>query len=86
MVRTDLLEQSAVQGKIPKAGILIEVQEAFLQCAKALKRSRLWSDDYRVPHGKLPSLGQMLVDQTNTEMTVEQLDQLIDTAYRERLY
>jgi PPOX class probable FMN-dependent enzyme len=86
VVQSSRFDQSAVNGKVPQAGILIEVREAFLQCAKALKRSRLWSDDYRVPRGKLPTLGKMLVDQTDTKLSVEQLDQLIDEAYRERLY
>lgn len=86
VVGSNLLEECAVNGKTPNAGVLVEVKEAFLQCAKALRRSKLWSDDYRVPHGKLPTLGQMLVDQTNTQMTVDQLDKLIDEAYRERMY
>lgn len=86
VVKSNLLEDSAVNGKSPNAGILVKVQEAFLQCAKALKRSKLWSDDYRISRGKLPSLGQMLADQTDTEMTVDRLDELIDEAYRERLY
>jgi PPOX class probable FMN-dependent enzyme len=86
VVKSDLFAQSAVNGKTPKAGILIEVREAFLQCAKALVRSKLWSGEYRVPHGKIPTLGQMLVDQTSTKLTVAELDKIIDEAYRERLY
>ncbi len=37
-----LLEPLAVRGKVPRSGILVAVDEAFLHCAKALIRSKLW--------------------------------------------
>jgi len=86
VVQSGMLENCTVNGKTPKAGILVEVHEAFLQCAKALKRSKLWSNDYHVPRGKLPTLGAMLVDQTDTRMPVNELDDLINDAYKNRLY
>ena len=42
-----LLANCTVQGKAPKAGIVITIEEVFLHCAKALKRSKLWQDDYK---------------------------------------
>ena len=44
IVRDEALAQAAVvNGKEPKVGIRVEVEEAFLHCAKAFKRSRLWT-------------------------------------------
>lgn len=86
VLRSELLEECAVGGKTPRSGILIEVREAFLQCAKALKRSRLWSDDYRLASDQMPTLGKMLVDQLCLTTPVSELDAIIDTAYREKLY
>ena len=37
-----LLAASAVQNRAPKIGILIQVQEAFIHCAKSLNRAGLW--------------------------------------------
>ena len=37
-----LLADSAVQGRAPKIGVLVEVQEAYLHCAKAINRAGLW--------------------------------------------
>ena len=37
-----LLAPSAVQGRAPKVGLLIEVREAYLHCAKAINRAALW--------------------------------------------
>ena len=41
----DLLERMAVQGKPPLLAIGVTVEECFLQCAKALKRSHLWQPE-----------------------------------------
>src|SRR5437660_10925866 len=38
----ELLAASAVEGKAPKLGILVTVEEAYTQCPKALIRSDLW--------------------------------------------
>lgn len=86
VLRSELLDESTVGGKTPRSGILVEVREAFLQCAKALKRSKLWSDDYRLTHEQMPTLGKMLADQLCLTTPVNELDALIDKAYREKLY
>ena len=80
------LETCAINGQIPTAGILVEVQKACLQCGKALKRSALWEDTYRVKRSDLASFGTMLADQTETGLSPEELDCSINEAYVERLY
>ena len=80
------LEGCALGGTIPATGILVTVHKACLQCGKALKRSALWEDNYRVDRSDLPSFGTMLADQTDTGKTAEELDCSIEDAYNERLY
>ena len=59
----NLLEPLSVKGRAPRSGLVIEVEEVFLQCTKALVRSRLWADESRVDRkAVLPSFGQMLAD------------------------
>lgn len=86
VVQSELLTQCAVNGRTPKSGLLIEVREAFLQCAKALIRSKLWSGEYRVEQGCIPTLGKMLVDQIGLTMPVAELEAAIEKAYCEKLY
>lgn len=86
VLRSELLDESTVGGKTPRSGLLVEVREAFLQCAKALKRSKLWADDYRLTREQMPTLGKMLADQLCLATPVSELDALIDKAYREKLY
>lgn len=82
-----LLASMAVGGKVPKLAIVVTVREAFLHCAKALKRARLWGDDYRLSRTQLPSLGRMIIDQAKPAgLTVEEADARIDAEYRNNLY
>jgi PPOX class probable FMN-dependent enzyme len=83
----DVLDSMSVQGKRPVVGIGIEVEECYLQCAKALIRSRLWDSlaDRSAP--SLPCFAEILIDQAKvTGETVESLQQQIDESYAKRLY
>jgi uncharacterized protein len=60
----DLLKHCSVNGKVPKVGILISIEEVFMHCAKALKRSKLWGEDYRQDRTQLPSIARIILDQT----------------------
>jgi PPOX class probable FMN-dependent enzyme len=57
-----LLAGSAVQGRAPKIGVLVEVKEAYLHCAKAINRAGLWDAARHIDRNALPSYGAMLVD------------------------
>ena len=50
--------------RAPKLVIKLTVQAAYLHCAKAFMRSRLWSPETRVARSALPTIGQMIGDQT----------------------
>src|SRR5579863_3103882 len=83
----ELLATAAVNGREPRLVILVAVREAFLHCGKALKRARLWHDDYRVERKSFPSLGRMIVEQTKPgDVTVEQAEAYIENNYVTGLY
>ena len=75
-----------VGGKHPRAVLVVDVKEAYLHCGKALIRSKLWKDDYKVERTALPSYAQMLKDQISTPDTAQQLEDKIGQAYRDGLY
>ena len=60
-----LLEPASIQGRAPKSGIEVTISEVFLHCAKALKRSHLWDPTQREDRAALPSLAQMVLEQTS---------------------
>ena len=60
----DLLASMEEFGKSPRAALNITVREAYFHCGKALMRSKLWSSDVKVERAVLPSIGQIIYDQT----------------------
>jgi len=81
-----LLERWTVNGKHPRSAMRVTVREAYLHCAKALMRAKLWEDDYRIERKELPTYAQMLKDQGVTTQSVDELQAAIDESYRTRLY
>ncbi len=80
------LEPLAINGRAPRSGLLIEVEEVFLQCTKALVRSRLWADESRVDReSALASFGQMLADHTGRS-DGEAIDRRLRETLTESLY
>lgn len=80
------LAEFAVEGKPPASAILVDVREAYLHCAKALKRSKLWEDDYRVDRGTMPTLGRMVSEQIGGVINPEDADAGVERSYRERMW
>ena len=57
--------------RAPKVVLRMTVQEAFLHCAKAFMRSRLWRPEAMVERQRLPSMNQMIHDQLGLEVPPE---------------
>jgi len=54
-----LLESMQVEGKAPVTAIVVELDRLFFQCARALKRSKLWDLSSQLDPKTLPSAGQL---------------------------
>ncbi|HEX9952514.1 MAG TPA: pyridoxamine 5'-phosphate oxidase family protein [Rubricoccaceae bacterium] len=57
--------------RTPRVVLEVTVEEAYLHCAKALMRSRLWSSEGRGERSGLPTMGEMLHDQIGGTGPVE---------------
>jgi len=56
----NLLESFVVEGKSPRSVVVIQVESAYFQCARALVRSDLWNPDKHRDLDSLPTSGQIL--------------------------
>ena len=84
---SDILTEFEVRGKVPKTGIMVTVEEVLFQCSKALIRSRLWEDDYRVERkSAMPPLGNMIKDQIGSQESAEELEGYVQKSIKERMY
>lgn len=61
----------------PKTCVVIHVEEAFLHCAKALIRSKLWSTETQLERSRFPSMGEMLKDQLKDSGPAESTSAMI---------
>ncbi len=89
----EILARAAVAGRSPKIAVVVTVDQAFLQCSKALIRARLWQEDAKVDRKVLPTLGQMIADVIDRKAgarsdpgTVRDYDADIDQNIKEELY
>ena len=63
-VDPQLLGRFAVDHKLPRSVTVIDVEEAFFHCARALIRSSLWDPARHIDRSELPSMGTILAAHT----------------------
>ncbi|MGO4183936.1 pyridoxamine 5'-phosphate oxidase family protein [Paenibacillus sp. MCAF9] len=83
----ELLAIMAVNEKIPLLGIVVAVEECFLHCAKAFRRSKLWESHSWLPKNELPSPSKIIASHVNLEgVTSELVAARLEQGYTKRLY
>jgi PPOX class probable FMN-dependent enzyme len=81
----ELLDRLAGEGKAPTVAIGVEVQEAFLHCAKAFRRSGLWRPGDWPDTAGLASAAQIWRDHMALDMTTEDVQDFVDDDYANNL-
>lgn len=86
----EILARLEVQGKRPKVAIGVEVEESFLHCAKAFKRSGLWDRERWPDVAGLPSMAKMLWEQIDARpasvCSAEEYERDMEDRLRKGLY
>lgn len=70
----ELLAPSAVEGKAPRLGILVSIEEAYTQCPKALIRSDLWNPERHIDRSELPSSGEIMRSVSDPGLDADRYD------------
>lgn len=60
-----MLEPAAVQGKTPKIGMVLQVDEYRFQHSPALVEAGLWSKETHLSERDIPSFSKMLAEHMN---------------------
>ena len=74
---SEFIQRFEGERQLPKLVIEIEVQEAYLHCAKALMRSKLWSADAQIARSELPTLNQIIHAQMGLSAAPESQDDML---------
>jgi PPOX class probable FMN-dependent enzyme len=79
-----LLEGSAVEGKVPRLGILVDVEQAYTHCSKALLRSDFWNPARFVDRAALPTNGEIHKELAGGDFDAEGYDEARAGRYARR--
>jgi PPOX class probable FMN-dependent enzyme len=83
----EVLRACDVPGRTADLAVGVAVEKAFLHCAKALIRSKLWEPASWPARESLPSAARILYDHVQMESTsVEAVDDLLEDNYRRELW
>ena len=76
-VDEEKLQLFASEKRAPKVVIEVTVEEAYLHCAKAFMRSKLWADESRRERSVLPTMGQMIHEQIGRSGSPERQEEML---------
>ena len=86
----DLLRDMAVNGRVPTLAIAINVKEAFLHCAKALRRAKLWKSESLQARSEMRSMIGMIMEQSSGSPpepeTLEAAETSLEDEYNRTMY
>jgi PPOX class probable FMN-dependent enzyme len=80
-----LLAPCAVEGKVPRLGILVDIEEAYTQCSKAFIRSHFWDVSRHTDPACMPTGGQVLRAIHGEDFDAEQYDAERAQRYAQRV-
>jgi PPOX class probable FMN-dependent enzyme len=80
-----LLAPSTVEGKAPRLGVLVDIDEAYTQCSKALLRSHFWDPQRFVAPASMPTGGQVHRAIQGEQFDADGYDRERAQRYRERV-
>ena len=72
----ELLASFKVEGKAPRSVMVMNVEEIYFQCARAIVRSDLWNPDKRVDPKMLPTPGQILAEMSENKVGGAEYDRI----------
>jgi PPOX class probable FMN-dependent enzyme len=82
----ELCDRFAIDGKPARVVVVVTVQEAYIHCAKALRRSALWSPESWLDRSGLPSAACIVKDHANLEADVTDIERARERNLRTTLW
>jgi PPOX class probable FMN-dependent enzyme len=83
----EILSRMKARDKQPILGIGVEVEECFIHCAKAFKRSGVWDVNSWLQANSLPFIPAIISAHVNSkEYSVEMIEKGLQESYEKRLY
>ena len=81
-----VLDAVTGDGKRPGMAIGIDVEECYIHCAKAFRRSKLWDPESWPERSERPSAGRALRDHIGLDASPEAIEADLEAGYRATLW
>lgn len=78
----EVLEKSAIDGRVPRIALGIDVDECFLHCAKALRRGGLWDPSSWPAREERPSPGAIFKAHVGIDAPAEAIEADLEEGYK----
>lgn len=83
----ELLERCAIKGRVPPVGLLIQVDEAYGHCSKAIRRAGIWDENTHIDRREAPSLADLMsAHKDYAEDILEDMDFRIERDIKTNMY
>ena len=81
-----VLEATAIDGVQPKVAVVVDVDECFIHCAKALRRSGVWDPTTWLSPADRTSAAEVIVDQFQLDVAPEVVESELEEGYKATLW
>jgi predicted pyridoxine 5'-phosphate oxidase superfamily flavin-nucleotide-binding protein len=78
--------ECAIDGKVPKVAIVVDVDECFVHCGKAFRRGGVWDTATWPTADERPSPGAMLNDHLSLGLTAEAIEADLEAGYTKTMW
>jgi PPOX class probable FMN-dependent enzyme len=87
-VTTDpsILDVTLLDGVRPKVAVVVAVDQCYIHCAKAFRRSALWEPDTWLPADQTPSAGAVLASAFGLDIDPVLIDAELEAGYEETMW
>lgn len=82
----DVCARVAIDGVLPKVAVVVDVDECYIHCAKALRRSGLWEPDTWGASDARPSAAEVIVDQYQLDVEPAVVEADLEQGYQETIW
>lgn len=81
-----VLDATRIDDIRPKVAVVVEVEECFIHCAKALRRSGIWDPSSWPDAGEHPTAAEVIVDQFQLDMDPKVIEDVLEEGYQATIW
>lgn len=81
-----VLVATAIDGRLPKVAVVVDVEECYIHCGKALRRAGIWRPETWPADGARPSPAAILTSHLDLDVDADVVAADLETGYQKTLW